>query len=338
MLTKPYRKPQIFSCAWNWITASSDTEPLLPTLKLQEKTPNQVLEDVEEIIKPILKNENPLRYAFHLSKLKEILHNKPATLALADLALFDLVGKICSQPVYKIFGGFKKKMLTSITIGILPTDETVERAVNFVDDGFKIIKIKGGKNVLEDIEKVLKVREKIGKNIRIRFDANQGYSINDTFKFFEGIRDSNIEILEQPTPKNKPDLLGQFTDNLGILIMADESLLTLKDVFGLVKNKLVDTINIKLMKVGGIHEAFHINSVAKSANVKCMIGCMDESAYSIAAGLHFALSRPNVLYADLDGHLDLINDPAKGAVKLVDGFLLPTDKPGIGFDIPDKYF
>ncbi len=309
-----------------------------PDLNVTGETPNQLLEDVEEIIKPILKNEDPLRYSFLLAKLREILHNKPATLALADLALFDLLGKICRQPVYKIFGAFKKKMLTSISIDVLPLDETVKRASAFVEEGFKILKIKGGKDVQEEIAKIHKVREKVGNTIKIRFDANQGYSMNDTFRFFEGIKDANIEILEQPTPKNKPDLLGRFTESLGILIMADESLLTLKDVFALVKNKLVDTVNIKLMKVGGIQEALHINSVAKSANVKSMIGCMNESAFSVAAGLHFALCRPNVMYADLDGHFDLISDPAKGAVKLVDGFLLPTDKPGIGFDIPNKYF
>jgi L-alanine-DL-glutamate epimerase-like enolase superfamily enzyme len=145
-------------------------------------------------------------------------------------------------------------------------------------------------------------------------------------------RGVNIEIIEQPTQKRKDYLLSKVRKEITIPNSADESIWKLRDVFKLTGKDLTDMVNIKLMRVGGITEALYINSVAIAAGVESLVGCLNESALGIAAALHFALARPNVVYADLDGHFDLIDDPAGNAVVLKNGVIYPTKKPGLGFD------
>jgi L-alanine-DL-glutamate epimerase-like enolase superfamily enzyme len=219
-----------------------------------------------------------------------------------------------------------------VTIGIVPERETVERARDWVAQGFRSLKLKGGTDVEDDIARVHATRAAVGPKIELRFDANQGYTGDQSMRFVTGTRDAVVELLEQPTPRGQPDLLGRVTSGVSIPIMADESLLTLRDAFRIAKRGLADMVNVKLMKVGGIAEALHINSVARAAGLEVMVGCMDESALAIGAGLHFALGRPNVAYADLDGHIGLSGDPAAGAVTLREGTLFPLEAPGFGVE------
>ena len=252
-------------------------------------------------------------------------------MAMIDMALYDLLAKKAGLPVYQLLGGYRNSIPTSITIGILPVEETLQKAREFVSKGFFIIKVKGGSNVEEDIERIAKIREQAGNDIKLRFDANQGYTVGDAIQFVDGTRDYKVEILEQPTPRYDLESLGKVTKLLHLPVMADESLLTLKDAFNLARNDWADMINIKLMKVGGISAAMHINSVARAAGMEAMVGCMDECELGISAGLHFALARPNVEYADLDGHFDLMDDPTAGCFTVKEGVLYPKDQPGLGW-------
>lgn len=296
-----------------------------------------VINDFNSVIEPILKNEDPFRYGYLLEELKHKLTSSPSTLAMADMLLLDMVGKKAGEPLYRYLGGYRTCMPTSITIGIMPVKDTIEKAKDFVARGFYILKLKGGKDVENDIEKVIRLRESLGDTVRIRFDANQGYDLGNATHFCEATRYCSIELLEQPTPREYGELLGMVSRKVAIPIMADESIMNLRDAFRFTTNDFADMINIKLMKAGGIREAFHIDSLASAAGMETMIGCMDESGLAIAAGLHFALSRTNVIYADLDGHFDLQDDPAHDAVILREGVLYPTGKPGLGFNM-DKFF
>ncbi len=302
-----------------------------PDLAVTQETPDGVTRDLRDVAAPLLAGGDPTRYAWLLDRLAEALPDSPAARAAVDMALYDIVGKVAGLPVYKLLGGYRESIRTSITIGVMSLADTVQRARDHVAAGFTSLKIKGGVDVEDDIERVRAVRSAVGDAIELRFDANQGYSVDDARRFVQGVESAGLELLEQPTPRGAPDLLGRVTRSVPLPVMADESLMCLRDAFHLAQEGLADMVNVKLMKVGGIFESLQINAMARAAGLEVMVGCMDEAGLAIAAGLHYALARRNVMYADLDGHLDLIDDPSAAAVNLRAGVLYPSNAPGLGW-------
>jgi L-alanine-DL-glutamate epimerase-like enolase superfamily enzyme len=303
-----------------------------PDRHVTGESADSVLSALQDVAAPYLKGKDPLRYALHLERLKKVLRGQPSALACIDMALHDILGKACGMPLWKLLGGYRTRIKTSVTIGILPLSDTVARAEEYVSQGFSAIKLKGGISIDEDIEKVSGVRNTVGEKVELRFDANQGYTVDEAVRFVRQTAPFRIELIEQPTPAGHAHLLGKISRSVSIPVMADESIHSLRDAFRLARGDFVDMVNIKLMKAGGIHEALMINAVSRSAGLEVMVGCMDEAALGIAAGLHFALARPNVLYADLDGFLGLKNDPTRNAVTLKNGTLYSSDAPGLGFE------
>lgn len=305
-----------------------------PDMNITGESPETVLYCINEKVFPLINGSDALRPAMLIERLRPFLKGNASALAAIDMALFDILGKICNLPLWRILGGYRDRIKTSVTVGILPVDETVERSREWVKQGFRCLKLKGGIDVDSDIHRTIRVREELGKKIELRFDANQGYTPEEAIRFVNETRIAGLELLEQPTPRDNPDLLRSVTDETHIPVMADESLMTLRDAFRIAHRELADMVNIKLMKVGGILESLQINSVARSAGLEVMVGCMDEAGLGIAAGLHFALARPNVAYADLDGNIGLTCDPSSDAVILREGILYPNNKPGLGYDLP----
>jgi o-succinylbenzoate synthase len=299
------------------------------------ETKETVINCFNNILKNILIGEDPLRINFINDLIEEKVKGNPSLKTGINMALYDILGKKANTPLYKLLGGYRKKIETSITIGLNPVDTMIEKAKSFVSQGFTCLKVKCGMDPDQDIEVVLAIRNEVGPNIKIRLDANEGYTLEKALRVVETLEKlgADVEILEQPTPAKYLYALKEVTAQCTVPIMADETALTLRDSLKAIKMEIADMINIKLMKIGGITNAIKANTFAEIAEIPVMIGCMNESMGAMAAGVHFACAFKNVQYADLDSALDFEKDIVKGGATYRNGYVIPSDKPGLGIEV-----
>lgn len=266
-----------------------------------------------------------------LFEVNEKLPANPAARAALDIALHDTLTKYLDIPLVKYLGQKIYSMPTSNTIGIKNVEETLKEAEQYGQRGFTILKVKLGKDLEEDIERLAKLREKFKKKFVIRIDANQGYTFTQTVKFYNRTKHLEIELIEQPLPAKSIQEMKSLPDDIKQKIAADESLITPKSALELIKPPRASGIfNIKLMKCGGVDQALKIADIAQQENVELFWGCNDESIVSITAALHTAFACANTKYIDLDGSLDLARDEVSGGFILKDGVMYCSDKPGLG--------
>jgi len=254
----------------------------------------------------------------------------PGTLAAIDIALHDAFGKFIGIPILEYYEKKTGPLLTSITIGIKDTNEMIEEAKGYYAAGFRILKIKTGHDVEEDIERVQKIKEAFNDKFIIRVDANQGYDMATLQQFMQATKHT-VELIEQPLKRGDEKILQSLTTGKKILV-ADESLINVTDAYALSHPPLsFGVYNIKLMKCGGIKAAKEIATIAQQAGIDLFWGCNDESIISITAALHAAYSCSNTKYLDLDGSFDLSNDIVQGGFILKDGYMHTTGLPGLGY-------
>ncbi|MBK2356576.1 dipeptide epimerase [Francisella hispaniensis] len=231
---------------------------------------------------------------------KKVMFNSAAKMAI-DLAYHDLLAKEQNISVAKLLGTKDNIIETDISISCGSVAETIQNIQNGVEANFTTIKVKTGADFNRDVQLLKALDSEFSKNIKFRFDANQGWNVTQTKQFIEEISKYNldVEIIEQPVKYYDIKAMAEITKFSNIPVVADESVFDAKDAERVITEQACNMINIKLAKSGGILEAQKIKKLADSAGISCMVGCMMESPAGILATASFALAE-GITVADLD--------------------------------------
>ena len=268
-----------------------------------------------------------------MNRIDRSLIKNTSAKAAVDIAIYDLFGQLHKSPLYKLLGGYKKEIISDLTISVNDPEEMAQDSIEAVRRGYKTLKIKVGLDSQMDIKRIQAIRDAVGYNVDLRLDANQGWKPKEAVMLLRKMEDKgfNIELVEQPVSANDLEGLKYVTQNVNTPILADESVFSPFDAVKIIQNRAADLINIKLMKTGGIHNALKICSVAEIYGVECMIGCMLESKISVSAAVHLAASKSIITKIDLDGPGLCKEDPVDGGPQFQDYKITLNDEWGLGF-------
>lgn len=325
-----YSENVIIKISYNGLTGFGEAAPFKP---ITGDSQQDVLKYSKLISNLDVNPENDDLEKLH-TLLDEKIKNYHTLKAALDFAYHDLLGKIKKVPVYKLYTEKIRTVDNTVTVFIKDSlDETANEAKRIFKKypHLKLMKIKlKGEN---DLDRVKAIKSNAPKSIKFTLDANQAFK--DPKKAVEDITVigkvlGKVVLVEEPCPKGELSKLKFVKDHLEkILVFADESAATIEDAKKVVKKGAAHGINIKLQKAGGIYPAKKIAQICQQAHLKVMVGCMLEGPLSISAGVHFAVSTPNVILTDLDMDLDMPKH-SLGEAKFKNGQRIPVQKFGLG--------
>ena len=263
---------------------------------------------------------------------KLIVKNTTAKSAL-EIALYDLKAKAYKLPLYRMLGGTQTKFTTDITISMGEIEKMIVDSHDAVALGYDTLKIKIGDNPRKDVERIVAIHNALNKDIKLRLDANQGWTAKQSVELLHALEKQNIiaEFIEQPVAADDIEGLKYIKERVQTPLLADESIFSLKDARRLLEMEAIDYVNIKLAKTAGVTQALELADLSASFGVKCMIGCMLEGPISVAAGVHVASAKADIItMLDLDAVSLLASHPLKTGIAFNESEITLSNDHGLG--------
>ncbi|WP_078408896.1 mandelate racemase/muconate lactonizing enzyme family protein [Priestia abyssalis] len=292
-----------------------------------------VLAVLQHQLLPAVIGKNPFNIEQLHETMNAVTYRNPAAKAAVDIACYDLMGKASGQPVYNLLGGrLNKKLTYAKVLSIDEPENMADEAENAVAAGYSAIKVKIGNDMQDDLRRLQAIRDRIGYDVPVRADVNQGWKTCEKAKTALTVLESfQLSWLEQPLYLEDIEGMALLRKLTRLPIMADESVQTPVDLQRIIQHKAADKINIKLMKSGGIYPSLALAKIAESAGLSCQVGSMVESSIGSAAGYHLAISKRVIESTELTGPLLFSKDV--GNLEYAIPYVNLKEEPGLGLEV-----
>jgi L-alanine-DL-glutamate epimerase-like enolase superfamily enzyme len=310
---------------------------------------DSILYNIINIFGPqILLGEDPFNIERIVARMDKAARANNQSKAVIDYALHDIMGKALGVPVYKLLGGLSNpKIALAFVMSSGTAEEVGAEGKALVKAGFKGLKLKVGAHTPdEDIEMIGALRVAVGSKIKVMIDANGGWMYHQALYVLQRVAKYDIFVAEQPVPWWDIDSLARLRRKVDVPVFPDESAAELGHVLQIIEKDAADGLFLKVPKAGGILKSRKWVSIAQSANLPVMCGCMINTGLGCAAEAHFLagtdwmgkIEQESIGPLNLYNIHDTVSAPLKNdlAVKVPryeNGFLYPPDGPGLGVEL-----
>ncbi|GAA4685405.1 mandelate racemase/muconate lactonizing enzyme family protein [Phytohabitans rumicis] len=289
---------------------------------------------VRELLGPLLTGRDPDDLNARLAETRRAVAGNEAAKAAVDTALHDLAARRLGVPLARLLGGTALRVPTDVTLSAGDPGALAAAAKDRVAEGFAVLKLKVGTDAHTDLHRVRLVRAAVGADVRIRLDANQGWTPREAVRVIRGIEDAglDVELVEQPVSRSDIAGLAWVSDRVGVPILADESVYGVRDLVEVIHRRAADMVNVKLAKCGGLGPARTLLELAAAHEMGTVVGSMMESPVGIGAAASLVSAYGTTAVPDLDAAWWLAASPVRGGIRYEGATVVLPDAPGLGVD------
>ncbi len=254
--------------------------------------------------------------------------------AAVDVALHDLVARRRGLSLPVLLGSATHRVPTDVTLAAGDASALGQAATARLRDGFTVIKMKVGTDASTDVARVRAARDAVGADVRIRLDANQGWTPREAVRVILALEDSgaDVELVEQPVRAEDLDGLAWVTGRVNTPVMADESVYGVHELVDVIHRRAADMVNVKLAKCGGLSVARTLLELARAHQMGTIVGSMMESHIGVGAAASLVAAYGTTTTADLDAAWWAADSPIIGGMRYDGPVVVLPETPGLGIE------